>query len=132
MMVRSYWARQGSSPMPDGSAVGTLLPGSYPVTGGGTPASRMKQYFETLGFRTYVFAAELDDLNHHLARGRPMIVCLDNDALHYVVVAGIDPGNDTVLVNDPARRKLTQIDRRSFEKSWNRCKNWTLLALPPG
>jgi len=130
-MVMGYWANQRSSPTPDGSGVGVVLPGSYPIAGGGTPASRMKQYFENLGFRTYVFAAELEDLNHHLARGRPLIVCLENDALHYVVVAGIDPGNDTVLVNDPARRKLTQIDRPSFEKSWNRCKNWTLLALPP-
>ena len=128
-MVLGYWAGQRGSPPPDGSGVGTVLP----IAGGssGTLASQMKRYFENLGFRTYVFAAELEDLNHHLASGRPLIVCLENDALHYVVVAGIDPGNDTVVVNDPARRKLTQIDRPSFEKSWNRCKNWTLLALPP-
>jgi predicted double-glycine peptidase len=127
-MVMSYWAHQGTTPAP-GADPGPVMSNLYSTRG--ILASQMKDYFENQGFRTYVFAAEWSDLNHHLARGRPVIVCLQGDPLHYVVVVGIDPHNDIVIVNDPARRKLTQIDRPSFEKSWNTCKNWTLLALPP-
>jgi predicted double-glycine peptidase len=130
-MVMRYWAHQPTTSAPAGADPGTVMSNLYSTTGGGILASQMKEYFENQGFRTYVFAAEWSDLNHHLARGRPVIVCLKEDALHYVVVVGIDPHNDTVIVNDPARRKLTQIDQPSFEKSWNTCKNWTLLALPP-
>jgi uncharacterized protein YvpB len=50
--------------------------------------------------------------------------------LHYVVVAGVDPAHNFVLLNDPAQRKLLKVDRSTFEKSWNAAGNWALLAVP--
>jgi hypothetical protein len=44
------------------------------------------------------------------------------------VVAGL--GLETVMVNDPAQRKLLQQDRSSFEREWNAAGKWTLLVLP--
>jgi len=47
-----------------------------------------------------------------------------------VVVAGVDPARNLVLINDPARRKLLKIERGVFEKDWSAAERWTLLALP--
>jgi hypothetical protein len=35
-----------------------------------------------------------------------------------------------VMFNDPAGRKLTKLDRKTFEKEWDATGHWTLLALP--
>jgi ribosomal silencing factor RsfS len=50
--------------------------------------------------------------------------------LHYVVIAGLDPERQLVLLNDPAQRKLLQEDRSRFEQEWKGAGRWTLLALP--
>jgi uncharacterized protein YvpB len=50
--------------------------------------------------------------------------------LHYVVVAGVDPTEHSVIVNDPAQRKLLKVDSAAFEKEWQATGNWMLLALP--
>jgi uncharacterized protein YvpB len=46
------------------------------------------------------------------------------------VVVGVDPSENTVMVNDPAQKKLLKIDRAAFEKQWAAVQRWTLLALP--
>ena len=51
-------------------------------------------------------------------------------SLHYVVVVGVDPNENTVLVNDPAQKKLLKMERLAFEKEWGAVQRWTLLALP--
>jgi uncharacterized protein YvpB len=51
-------------------------------------------------------------------------------SLHYVVVVGVDPEENTVAVNDPAQKKLLKMERPAFEKEWNAVQRWTLLALP--
>jgi ABC-type bacteriocin/lantibiotic exporter with double-glycine peptidase domain len=89
--------------------------------------AQMENAFRERGFRTFVFRAGWDDLNEHLAKGRPLIVCLEK---HYVVVAGLDREQQLALINDPAQRKLLKVDRYSFEKAWSRAGNWTLLAVP--
>jgi len=50
--------------------------------------------------------------------------------LHYVVVVGVDPEQNVVLLNDAAQRKLLKQERGSFEKEWSAAGRWTLLALP--
>ena len=95
----------------------------------------MERYFREQGFRTFTIRGEWEDLQQHLAKGRPLIVALKpagggalRFALHYVVVAGLGP--ETVMVNDPAQRKLLQQERSSFEREWSAAGKWTLLALP--
>ena len=51
-------------------------------------------------------------------------------SLHYVVVVGVDPQNDLVLLNDAAQRKLLKKERSSFEREWSAVGRWTLLPLP--
>ena len=128
-MVMQYWAMQsGRSPDADAATIQRAL---YSRDAHGIYASAMERYLQQNGFRTFVLSGTWADLQHHLAKGRPLIVGIKptaEKALHYVVVAGID--NDILLLNDPARRKLLKYARSDFEREWKATSNWTLLALP--
>ena len=133
-MVMQYWAMQsGRSPVADAATIQRAL---YTRDAHGIYASAMEKYFQQNGFRTFVLSGTWSDLQHHLAKGRPLIVAIKpvaikptgEKALHYVVVAGID--NDILLLNDPARRKLLKYARSDFEREWKATSNWTLLAVP--
>jgi tetratricopeptide (TPR) repeat protein len=106
----------------------------YSQEAGGIYAKDMTRYFESHGFRTFAFRGEWADLEEHVSKGRPLIVCLERNSrgvpLHYVVVAGIDGPQNLVLVNDPAQRKLLSMSRAEFEQGWRATGNWTLLAVP--
>lgn len=119
-MVMRYWGRPAEA--------GPIFSELHSQRSHGIPAADMQPYFERHGFRAFAFEGDWDALAAHIAKGRPLIVALDegSNALHYVVVAGFD--GDYVLVNDPARRKLLRISRHDFEKRWH--KRWTLLAVP--
>jgi len=136
-MVMQYWLRQQSQDRnpateADADAIQRAL---YSEKAHGIRASDMERYFQQHGFRTFAFQGGWDDLRRHLEKGRPLIVALKpmpaDNALHYVVVAGLDTSQSVVLVNDAAQRKLLKEDRRSFEREWKAVGNWTLLALPP-
>jgi uncharacterized protein YvpB len=99
----------------------------------GIYASDMERYFQQNGYSTFAFAGEWADLKQHLEKGRPLIAALKPGSmlpLHYVVVAGLDPERQLVLLNDPAQRKLLKEDRSRFEQEWKAAGHWTLLALP--
>ena len=127
-MILKYWRPEAAV---DVDAIQQEL---YAKEAGGIYARDMAKYFETHGYRTFAFRAEWSDLEEHLAKGRPLIVCLERNQrgvpLHYVVVAGIDSVSELVLVNDPAQRKLLSMPRAQFEQSWRATNNWTLLAVP--
>jgi ABC-type bacteriocin/lantibiotic exporter with double-glycine peptidase domain len=132
-MLMEYWARTGAAPAitaPDPRRIQDAL---YSRDAKGIRGADMERYFRENGFRTFVFQGEWADLEQHLAKGRPLVVCLNEShggPLHYVVVAGFDPVERVVLVNDPARRKLVKMDRAAFEKDWKPANRWTLLAVP--
>jgi ABC-type bacteriocin/lantibiotic exporter with double-glycine peptidase domain len=132
-MVIQYWIRNGAGSIPHDAADAFLIEQAlYSREAKGIFGSSMQDYFERAGFRTFVLQAEWNDLEHHLRKGRPLIVCLRENSgpRHYVVVAGFDGDQGLVLVNDPARRKLLKLERTSFEKGWSATQNWTLLAVP--
>ena len=128
-MLMQYWARQsGRSPEIDAATIQRAL---YSRDAHGIYASAMEKYLRQNGFETFVIRGAWSDLQHHLERGRPLIVAIKpagETALHYAVVAGLD--NDILLLNDPARRKLLKYTRSDFEREWKATSNWTLLALP--
>lgn len=134
-MVMQYWSRQRNAP--GGSAAGddanpaAIERAVYSKEGKGTRGSDMQRYFERAGFRAFVFKGEWADLEHHLEKGRPLIVALrEGRSFHYVVVGGLDRQQDLVIVNDPAQRGFLKMDRAGFARAWNAAQNWTLLALP--
>jgi ABC-type bacteriocin/lantibiotic exporter with double-glycine peptidase domain len=133
-MVMQYWEAHGSPSHGDASDAANIFQVLHTPKSHGIYASAMERYLREHGFRTFALRAEWNDLEELLQKGRPLIVGLkpagSSKALHYVVVAGIDPAAGLVMFNDPAGRKLTKLDRKSFEREWAATHNWTLLALP--
>lgn len=132
-MVIGYWSqKQPNSAVPvDPAEVQKEL---YSSKAHGIYASDLKRYFEEHGFHAFVLQGTWDDFLQHLEKGRPLIVALKpmtgQTSLHYVLVVGLSQQENTVLVNDPAQKKLLKMDRPQFEKEWNAVQRWTLLALP--
>lgn len=133
-MVMQYWEKQQGQPAVESSDAGYILKQLHSPEGHGIYASAMERYFTDHGYRTFAFQGKWTDLQEHLEKGRPLIVALKpadwGKALHYVVVAGMDSERSLVMFNDPAGRKLTKLDRKTFEKEWGDAGHWTLLALP--
>lgn len=127
-MLLEYW-KQGAAPPLD-----EIHERLFSEEAGGVYARDMEAFLREQGFSTFPFRGEWSDLQQHIAKGRPVIVCLELNGrgvpLHYVVVAGIDPVQNLVLINDPAQRKLTAVHRQEFERAWSGTGNWALLAVP--
>ncbi len=132
-MVMQYWQHQQHGPISPGADAAHILRVLHSDEAHGIYASAMVRYFQQSGYRTFAFSGAWADLQHHIAQGRPLIAALKPDAsstLHYVVVAGIDPVQDVVMLNDPEQRKLLKEDRKQFEQEWKATNDWTLLAVP--
>ena len=133
-MVMQYWSGKSDQPAGDSADATYILQQLHSPEAHGIYASSMEQYLQNHGYRTFSVSGTWDDLNEHLEKGRPIIVALrpagNGRILHYVVVAGIDPKSNLIMFNDPAGRKLSKLDRRSFEKEWKATRNWMLLAVP--
>jgi ABC-type bacteriocin/lantibiotic exporter with double-glycine peptidase domain len=138
-MIMEYWrSHQGALgemgktshlPTPQEISAALDVPRANGIYG-----SHIAEYLGRHGFRTFVFKGDWSDLEDHLSKGRPLMIAFggggSNGPNHYVVLTGLDSSKKTVLVNDPARRKLSKIDQAHFLELWRKTFNWTLLALP--
>ena len=126
-MLMRYWSREDADPQ-------KIYHALYSREAHGIRGGDVERFLRAGGFQTFVFRGEWQDFEQHLAKGRPLIVCLHPQGragpLHYVVVAGVDTLQNVVLINDPARRKLMKVERGMFEKDWTAAGRWTLLAVP--
>ena len=133
-MTLQYWARHGTSIAPGTADVAAIQNKLYSVSDHGIKASALTQYFADNGFSAFAFHGSFKDFEEHLSKGRPLIIALQESKssrlLHYVVVVGIIPREDLVLVNDPARRKLLKMETKEFQQAWAGAENWTLLVVP--
>lgn len=129
-MVMAYWDRSmpGRGVVRDTEEV--IYRKLYSLKVRGIRAEAMENYLQGQGFRVFAFRGSWQELQAHISKGRPVIVCLEEGTAHYTVVAGIDPEIGIVLLNDPARRKLFKMKRTEFEESWRSTGNWSLLAVP--
>jgi ABC-type bacteriocin/lantibiotic exporter with double-glycine peptidase domain len=97
----------------------------------GVPLAGMKGYFQEIGFRAFTLRGQWADIEHHLAKGRPLIVTLQDTRtrrLHFAVLIGLEDRH--VWLNDPTRKRAERTDRRKFEEQWTAAGNWLLLAAP--
>lgn len=132
-MLMQYWQRQQGQAVSADAEPETILRALYSPRARGIYASAMERYFKQHGFRAFAFAGRWTDFARELKKGRPLIVALKPDgstSLHYVVVVGVEPAQQLVLLNDPERRKLFQESRAEFERDWKFTHNWTLLVVP--
>lgn len=133
-MVMHYWDRKQGLPVTANQDAAKIQSALFSRAAGGIYASRMRQYFRQSGYEAFAFHGEWNDLEHHLALGRPLIAAIQasgaHGPLHYVVVVGIDSKRGYVFLNDPAQQKMLRISREGFESEWHATHNWTLLAVP--
>lgn len=132
-MVMQYWEAKQSRTPSDASDAARIFDVLHAPKSHGIYASAMEQYLTEHGFQSFAFAGGWEDLRDNIQKGRPLIVGLkptSGKALHYVVITGIDSDRGLVMFNDPAGRKLTKLDRKTFEKEWDATGKWSLLALP--
>lgn len=99
-------------------------------------AGDMATYARSQGLHAYVFFGTMQDIEHELARGRPVIVGLGKmigarEALsHYEVVVGYEPTKKQVLLLDPGRGWQTD-SLAGFKKEWALTKAVTIVAFLP-
>jgi ABC-type bacteriocin/lantibiotic exporter with double-glycine peptidase domain len=133
-MVMQYWRDKGFAIPEQASDPQRIYRRLYSEQAKATLGSDIAGYLSTHGLEPHVFKGEWKDLAAHVEQGRPLIVCVRNRGrgapFHYVVVVGFDNAGAAILVNDPARRKLTRMSRESFETGWQDAGGWTLLAVP--
>lgn len=132
-MLLRYWAAKGFSLEGSDAELSELHLQLYSKEEKGTTGQSLQTLLEDAGLRTFVFRGEYKDLEKHLVAGRPLIVCIHpprGGTLHFALAVGLDPETDTVLLNDPARKKLARYDRTEFLESWAATGNWTLLGVP--
>jgi Predicted double-glycine peptidase len=131
-MVIQYWVRysRGIDPAAsDAERIHRVLARENAKSIAGTA---LKKYLEDNGFSAFIFNGELQDLRHHVEKGRPVITCLApagrRGPMHYVVVVGVT--EEAVIVNDPARGKLIREEPARFLRSWQLTGQWSMLAVP--
>ena len=133
-MVMQYWNQQQQKLSGDPTVEAAQIQRALQSDAAhGIYASAMEGYFQRSGYRVFAFRGNWGILEQHLKKGRPVIAALKPSStlpLHYVVVVGLDPARQVVLLNDPAERKLVKQDRSRFEQEWNAAGGWTLLAVP--
>ncbi len=134
VMVMQYWRQQQPGRAEDPAEDAAQIQRELQVGNAhGIYASAMEKYFRRCGYHVFAFSGNWGLLEQSLQKGRPLITALKPGAtlpLHYVVVVGLDPPRELVLLNDPAERKLLKVDRLRFEREWNAAGRWTLLAVP--
>ena len=132
-MVMQYWFRLQGRTLDASIDVAQIQSALYSSQAHGIFASAMQGYLRDHGFQAFAFSGQWEDLEHNIAKGRPLIAAVKpsrNAPLHYLVIVGLDPENKLVMVNDPALRKLLKEDRFVFEKEWSATNHWLLLAAP--
>ena len=133
-MILEYWHSKNPQSPSNAVDVAKIQGQLYAPEQKGIPAAAMKRYFEEAGYAAFAFTGDWNELERHIRRGRPLIVCLQPNGshtpLHYVVVVGVDSPEGYLYVNDPAQQKMLRISREGFESEWAATHHWTLLAVP--
>ena len=133
-MVMQYWQAQPAHSqlsVPDPLEIQRAL---FSRPAHGIYAADLQRYFEEHGFQAFAFRGDWEVVRSNLEKGRPLVAALrpskGESSLHYVVIAGLDLQNGLIMVNDPAQKKLLQLERKRFDEEWNAVGRWTLLAVP--
>jgi hypothetical protein len=121
-MVMRFWGATGVyaetfAPLVDESA-------------GGISGQALLDELRSRGWQAASFGGDRDQVQSHLAHGRPVIVLIEDrpSRFHYVVIVGWLNGR--VILHDPARAPFRVVDEKTLIEAWRRSDYWTLVALP--
>jgi ABC-type bacteriocin/lantibiotic exporter with double-glycine peptidase domain len=101
----------------------------------GLSGGELRQALESDGMEVFLFHGTLDrgdtGLYGHLDAGRPLLVMVSpgGDMHHYCLVLGYDEPKKNVVLLDPARGQVIR-PIAAFERGWESCQRFTLLATP--
>jgi ABC-type bacteriocin/lantibiotic exporter with double-glycine peptidase domain len=101
----------------------------------GLSGGELRRALESVGMETFLFRGTLDredtGIYRHVDAGRPLLVMFSiaEDANHYGLVLGYDEPRSTLVLLDPSRGEILR-RVEAFERSWNACNQFTLLAVP--
>jgi ABC-type bacteriocin/lantibiotic exporter with double-glycine peptidase domain len=101
----------------------------------GLSGSELREALEKDGMEAFLFKGSLDrtdtGLYGHLDAGRPLLVMLspDGQSHHYCLVLGYDELRRNLVLLDPARGEVLR-SLAVFERGWESCQRFTLLAVP--
>jgi ABC-type bacteriocin/lantibiotic exporter with double-glycine peptidase domain len=104
----------------------------------GLAGSELRDALQKDGLEVYLFRGTLDrtetGIYRHLDAGRPLLVMLspdgsDNKGHHYCLLLGYDETRRNLLLLDPARGEVLR-SVPVFERAWDDCQRFTLLAAP--
>jgi predicted double-glycine peptidase len=104
-------------------------------TGRGLAAGQLRDYARAQGFDAFVIKGAVEDLEHEVEAGRPVIVGVhkplsSGEALaHYEVFVGFHRQNRQVLTLDPARG-LRQFELRGFLEEWRSTGQVAIVVMP--
>ena len=105
---------------------------------GGARASTadLESYARARGLHAFTFFATIEDLQHELDEGRPVIVGVAKPytpgraRAHFEVVTGYEPGTSRILTLDPARGARSN-ELRGFLAEWEPTGRVALVTAPP-
>jgi predicted double-glycine peptidase len=122
VMVMRYWGARRIQPQDFASLVRS--------NGRGITTGDLTREVESRGWRGFPQRGSLASLEHHLRRGRPVIVLIEVRPRrhHYVVVVGSSA--DEILYHDPADLPFRRATTAHFAQSWAAGDRWMLVILP--
>ncbi|HXH23666.1 MAG TPA: C39 family peptidase, partial [Vicinamibacterales bacterium] len=85
-----------------------------------------------LGWSAFGISGSREDLEHELARGRPVLALIEDrpGTYHYVVIVG--SVDRAVIFHDPARAPFRVMSRAEFERRWLAADRWMAVVVPGG
>lgn len=101
----------------------------------GLPAGELRDLLRARGLSAYLVKGGIDDLEHELAAGRPVLVGLakpfnDKQALgHYEIVAGLNRKEEKIATVDPGGG-WREYPLKVFMAEWDPTKRLTIIAGP--
>jgi ABC-type bacteriocin/lantibiotic exporter with double-glycine peptidase domain len=101
----------------------------------GLAGSELRDALQKDGMEVYLFRGTLDraetGIYRHLDAGRPLLVMLSPDGKghHYCLLLGYDEPRRNLVLLDPARGEVLR-SVPVFERAWEDCQCFTLLAAP--
>src|SRR4029078_1007843 len=102
--LMKYLQQQEGRSMSESAQMTQIQQALYVPGAEGIYASAMEHYFQDHAFRTFSFRGDWELLQQHLKKSTPLIAALKpsgtDDSLHYVVVVGVDPEKQLILLND--------------------------------
>ena len=125
-MLLDYWQRAVT--------LEQLRAEAGPLPERGIKASRLRQLVRARGLMAFLVHGKIADLEHELARGRPIMVGLvkpygRTGLAHYEIVVAIHRARQIVVTLDPAAG-WRQNSFRGFLSEWKPARWLTMVAFP--